>query len=1142
VLDATFPGTSEMAVRMRQLDWSTTALGPVDCWPQSLRTSVGTCLNCAFPIVLWWGPALTILYNDEYKQILGPEKHPAALGQPGAQVWAEIWDVIESMLMQVYTRGEATRSRDLLLHVDRGYSEEAYFSFSYSPIYDDDGRIGGIFCPVIETTEKVIGERRLRTLRDLAARCKGAESEEATFDAAASILAANSQDVPFAMLYAIDDRQSTAVLKATAGIMPGKIASPETVVLDKENPAIWSLGTVAHTGRIEVVADLPDRFPDLPTGAWKTPPSFAKVLPVLMPGQHHPRAILVAAISPMRALDDDYRTFFRLIAAQIASSLADAQALEEERRRAEALAELDRAKTAFFSNVSHEFRTPLTLMLGPLEDLLAGTGERLPKPLAETLTVAHRNCRRLLKLVNTLLDFSRIEAGRIEASYEATDLATYTADLASVFRSAIEKAGLTLIVNCEPLDEPVYVDRDMWEKIVLNLLSNALKFTFDGTITVALGSRGDHVELTVTDTGVGIPEADMPRMFQRFHRVKHTRARTHEGTGIGLALVQELTRLHGGTVAVTSEEGKGTQFVVSVRTGTAHLAPERIAVGRQLASTATGAQPFVDEALRWLPSGDESTTEEQPALGDVEQLPLVGTSNAARPRVLIADDNADMRDYLGRILGQSYEITAAADGQAALEQIRVNAPDLVLTDVMMPNLDGFGLLAAIRAHETYRSIPVILLSARAGEEARIEGLSVGADDYIVKPFSARELIARITSQLALSRLRRDTEQALAESERRLREADRRKDEFLALLAHELRNPLAPIRTGLELIRLAGDSPEAVRRVRAVMERQVAHMVRLIDDLLDIARITSGKIVLQRSPTPLSWLVQGAVDAQRAALEARHIELTLELPPRTCIVDVDPTRVTQVLSNILHNALKFTPPHGKVRITGEVTAGRGTAPGELAIRISDTGMGIPKEMLPRIFELFEQGEHAPEHGGLGIGLALARRLVSMHGGEIEAHSDGPGRGSEFVVKLPLLAESEAPISPAQRSEGRSTNCRAVIIDDNKDAADTMSLVIQELGGAARTANDAVSGLKLIREFRPDIVFLDISMPGVDGHEACRRIRSEISDRNVVVVAMTGWAQDQEKQRALEGGFDAYLVKPVDPAAFEELLAGTTTVAN
>jgi signal transduction histidine kinase len=941
------------------------------------------------------------------------------------------------------------------------------------------------------------------------------------------------------MIYEIDDRQSHAVLKATSGITPGKIASPETVALDKETPGIWSLGTVAHTGLIELVSDLADRFEELPTGAWRTPPQTAKVLPVLMPGQHHPRAILVAAASPMRALDDDYRTFFRLMAAQIASALADAQALEEERRRVEALAELDRAKTAFFSNVSHEFRTPLTLMIGPIEDLLADAGQTLPRPVTEGLTVAHRNCLRLLKLVNTLLDFSRIEAGRIEASYEPTDLAAYTAELASVFRSAIEKAGLSLVVDCAPLPEPVYVDRDMWEKIVLNLLSNAFKFTFEGEIAVSLQWRGEHVELSVSDTGVGIAEADLPRMFQRFHRIRHTRARTHEGTGIGLALVQELTRLHGGSVSVSSQEAVGTRFVVSVRTGTAHLASERIAAARHLASTAVGAMPFVEEALRWQPSADESSGEEHASLGDVPQLPLVGAPHGWRPRVLIADDNADMRDYLGRILGQGYDVTTVADGRAALEEVRTNTPDLVLTDVMMPNIDGFGLLAAIRADEAHRSLPVIILSARAGEEARIEGLSAGADDYIAKPFSAREMIARVTSQLALSRLRRDSEQALAESERQLREADRRKDEFLALLAHELRNPLAPIRTGLELIRLADDSPEAVRRVRAVMERQVAHMVRLIDDLLDIARITSGKIVLQRAPTPLSWLVQGAVDAQRAALDARHIELCIDLPPRTCIVDVDPTRLTQVLSNILHNALKFTPPHGKVRISAAARS-RASSAGELEITISDTGMGISQEMLPRIFNLFEQGEHPPDHtqGGLGIGLALARRLVLMHGGQIDAHSEGTGKGSEFVVRLPLLAESSAPVSPSQRSSGRPTNCRAVIIDDNQDAAETMSLVIEQLGGAARTADNALSGLKAVREFEPDVVFLDISMPDVDGYEACRRIRSENPDRNVVIVALTGWAQDQEKQRALDAGFDAYLIKPVEPAVFEELLAGTT----
>ena len=1119
-----FHGTTEMARRMRALDWAKTALGPVETWPPPLRTSVSTCLDCAFPIVLWWGAQLSILYNDEYIDFLGEAKHPAALGRPGAEVWAEIWDVIEPMLSQVMSGGEPTRSRDLLLHIDRGYLEEAYFSFSYSPIHLEDGRVGGVFCPVIETTDKVIGARRLRTLRDLAIKTKGAEREDVVYAAAAATLAANPHDVPFALLYRVCPDAGAAERVAMAGIDADAPAAPERVSLDATSDP-WSIAAVASSGRTELLKDLGARFAGLPTGAWKLAPQCALVQPVLLPGHERPHAILVTAVSPMRALDAGHRTFFELLATQVAAGLADALALEEERRRAESLAELDRAKTAFFSNVSHEFRTPLTLMLGPLEELLRQAPGRLPGDAVEALATAHRNSLRLLKLVNTLLDFSRIEAGRVDASFEPTDLWSLTAELAGVFRTASDAAGLRLVIDCAPHPEPVYVDREMWEKIVLNLLSNALKFTREGEIRVTLSWHDGRAVLQVADTGIGIPPADLPHMFERFHRVKQGGGRTHEGTGIGLALVRELASIHGGTATVESREGHGSVFTVTIPGGTAHLPPAQIASGRRLVPASIGAEAFVEEALRWLPSD--------------APLDPSGDRTGTRARLLVADDNADMRDYLARLLSPRYDVETVADGRAALERIETNPPDLVLADVMMPEVDGFGLVAAIRANAAVRSLPIILLSARAGEGAQIEGLEAGADQYLIKPFSARDLLARVASQLDLARLRRGAELTMAESERRLREADARKDEFLALLAHELRNPLAPIRTGLELIRLSGDAPDTVRRVRSLIERQVTLMVRLIDDLLDVSRITSGKIVLQRRPTALAELVQSAVEAQRAGIEAGQIALTIALPPQACVVDVDPARVVQIVSNILHNASKFTPAGGRISLSVEVERDMPRRRGCAVIRVADTGVGIQPAILGRVFDLFTQGDATSERsqGGLGLGLALARRLTEMHGGEIAAHSDGPGRGSEFIVRLPLSKAAPEVERPSMSATPRVRG-RALIIDDNRDAAVTMSMFVEELGGSAITAHDGASGLAALESFRPDIVFMDIGMPGLDGYEVCRRIRKMPSQRQVVLVAVTGWGQAQDKRRAIEAGFDAHLTKPVDPDAVAQLLAGAT----
>ena len=595
----------EMGALMRSLDWSRTALGPVESWPQSLRTSASTCLNCAFPILLWWGADLVMLYNDEYVPILGV-KHPAAMGQPGAACWPEIWDVVGPMLRQVLQTGQATRSRDLLLILNRaGYDEECYFSFSYSPIRDETGGVGGVFTPVIETTPKVIGERRLRTLRDLAARSVEAPDATAVLEQAASVLAENPYDLPFAAIYVIGPDRGRATLGGATGIAAGSPACPVSLTLDASGP--WpEASRAAHRGETLLADGLPARFGDvLPTEPWAEAPRRALVLPVTLPGASQPAALLVAGLSARRALDAPYREFLGLVAGQIGSALGGALARDEERRRAAALAELDRTKTAFFANVSHEFRTPLTLLLGPLEEALADA-DGLPCPvLRERVGVAHRNALRLLRLVNALLDFSRVEAGRARASFAPLDLAALTADLASTFRSVCERGGLALDVDCPTLPEPVFVDRDMWEKVVLNLLSNAFKFTHEGGIRVSIrtAADGSAAELVVRDSGIGIPAGELPRIFERFHRVEGAQGRSHEGTGIGLALAQELVRLHGGDISVESELGRGTTFTVRVPFGQSHLPMNQVGAGSSV--TTPRAEVFVEEALRWLPEDRE---------------------------------------------------------------------------------------------------------------------------------------------------------------------------------------------------------------------------------------------------------------------------------------------------------------------------------------------------------------------------------------------------------------------------------------------------------------------------------------------------------------------------------------------------------
>ncbi len=703
-----FTAGGEAGRIMSALDWSATPVGPVHGWPAALRYAVRTVLVSKFPMVLTWGPSFTQFYNDAYAPFIGA-KHPA-IGEDIRSTLAETWDALGPPIERAMATEEASWLPGLRLALQRaGFREETYFTVSHAPAYDDGGTVAGMHAVCTEVTGEVLGTRRQALLHELATVGGQLGAERDVVTAMCRVLERDALDVPFAAVYLSVPGEAGFRRVATAGCEPELL--PATV-----------------TGEAEL-AGLPDLL-GVTGGPFGDRVTDAVVLPLTATRDGEPLGLLVAGRSPNLAPDDGYRSFHELVAAQFAGAVVNIRVFETERLRAESLAELDRAKTTFFSDVSHELRTPLTLLLGPLADVLATTAEPVPAAAREELELALRNGRRLQRLVNDLLDFASIEAGRATPVRVETDVATFTAELAGIFRAAAERAGLRLTVDCPPVPQPCYVDPRMWEKIVVNLLANAVKYTFVGGIDVLLESDGSGIRLTVRDTGVGIVADELPHLFERFHRVPGATARTREGTGIGLALVQELTALHGGAVTVSSRPGLGSAFTVTLPYGAPDVGADE---GR------TAAQPS-DAALGEAASWEQDT--ERPG-----EPAAAGVDGAT---VLVVDDNADMRGYLARLLGAHWSVRTTANGEEALRAVAERQPDVVVTDVMMPRVDGFQLLQALRSDPATRAIPVIMLTARAGREASVEGLDAGADDYLAKPFRADELIARVRALMERS--------------------------------------------------------------------------------------------------------------------------------------------------------------------------------------------------------------------------------------------------------------------------------------------------------------------------------------------------------------------------------------------------------
>jgi PAS domain S-box-containing protein len=1467
-------GGGEMGARMRARDWSKTPLGSTEHWPQSLKTAVRIMLTSRQAMFVWWGEELINLYNDAYKAIVGG-KHPQALGQPASCVWHEIWEQVGPRAESALLNNEGTYDEALLLIMERnGYPEETYYTFSYSPVPNDQGEISGIICANTDDTQRIISERQLKLLRELAARTVDARTFDEACLLSVSCLESNPYDLPFAMIYLVAPDQQQIFLAGTCGIDQNHIAAPDTVDLNSDS--VLPFTETLRTHKTCVVSHLDLYFSSLPTGAWQRPPHQAVTVPIAASGETGRSGILVVGLNPYRLFDDNYKGFIELVAAQIAASIANAQAYEQERKRAEALAELDQAKTVFFSNISHEFRTPLTLMLGPLQETLTNSAHLLPPNEKEQLEMVQRNGLRLLKLVNTLLDFSRIEAGRVQASYEPTDLATFTTELASVFRSAIERAGMQLLVNCPPLPAPVYVDHQMWEKIVLNLLSNAFKFTLAGQISVSLQWSDDHVVLAVQDTGIGIPAEEIPHLFERFHRVEGAQGRTFEGSGIGLSLVQELVQMHGGIVQVTSVLGEGSCFTVSVPTRSAHLPPDRLSASRSLASTAIGATPYVEEALRWLPEEEQGSSASAPfgfaqgkpfgvaqlAPSDAEGGKPLGVREQGEQdlsavssfslgflgplprtaRILLADDNADMRDYVKRLLSQQYEVEAVADGLAALSSARQRIPDLVLTDVMMPGLDGFGLLQQLRSDCQTREVPIILLSARAGEEARVEGLEAGADDYLIKPFSARELLARVEAALKMARLRKEamrreqelrteaevakaglenvlagvqdqfivldqewrytfvnhrvtevvgkqkeellgkilwelfpelvgsefdiqihravaeqtvtrfeyfyptwqrwfenrvypfaegvtifvtdiTDRKQIEEERAQRlvreqqqtqrlqklaevsviinstlslntrlqlitekardiieahqcvtsltlgenwsqaihkislsdkyaqwrdyneqptgsgiyslvcqmqrpmrmtqaeleahqawqgfgkeakkhppmrgwlaapftdskgtnmgliqlsdkyegeftaadeailiqmaqiassaienahlyeesqQANRVKDEFLAVLSHELRSPLNPILGWARLIQTREFEPAELKKAVATIERNAKLQIQLIEDLLDVSRILQGKLNLNMTAVNLVTIIEAAMETVHLAAEAKGIQIQTMLDASVGKVLGDSGRLQQVIWNLLSNAIKFTPEGGAVNIHLE------SVDTQAQITVSDTGKGISPEFLPHVFEYFRQADSTTTRrfGGLGLGLAIVRHLVELHGGTVWAESLGEGQGATFTVQLPVIKKelistnnTNAVALDAFSPNLILTGIQILVVDDDTDTRDFYTFVLEQFGASVTAVASAHEALHALVEIKPDVMLSDIGMPDIDGYMLMRQVKAlNIEQKKpLVAIALTAYAGEINEQQALKAGFQKHVSKPVEPEELVRIIANLT----